>query len=48
MDLIASSYVLEGKIEKALNTYEKYRALAKENNHIGSVIDSYQGEGFIL
>ncbi|MFQ5632200.1 MAG: tetratricopeptide repeat protein, partial [bacterium] len=48
LDRIASSFVLEGKISEALNTCERYRTLAKENNRTGRVINSYQNEGFIL
>lgn len=48
LDNIASSFVHEGNITEALNTYERYRALAKEHRRIGSVITSYQNEGFIF
>ncbi len=48
LDNIASSFVQEGNITDALQTYEKYRALAKEHSRADEVIASYQNEGFIL
>jgi len=48
LDRVASSYISEGKMSEALNTYKRYRALAEENNRTGRVITSYQNEGFIL
>ncbi|MCI0563677.1 MAG: tetratricopeptide repeat protein, partial [Nitrososphaera sp.] len=48
LDNIASSFVQEGNITEALQTYEKYRALAKEHSRSDEVIASYQNEGFIL
>ena len=48
LDQIAATYVLEDRIEEALNIYKKYRSLADENNRIGNVINSYNTEGFIL
>lgn len=48
LDNIASSFVQEGNMTAALNTYERYRALAKEHSRPDEVIISYQNEGFIL
>lgn len=48
LDQIAATHVFEDGIEEALNIYKKYRSLADENDRIGSVISSYQTEGFIL
>jgi tetratricopeptide (TPR) repeat protein len=48
LNRIASSYVLEGNIGKALKIYKRYRLLAKENDRIDAVITSYQNEGLIL
>jgi tetratricopeptide (TPR) repeat protein len=45
---IASSYVIESKIEEAINVFTKYRDLAEENNNINGILDSYQSEGFVL
>ena len=45
---VAISYVYEGEIEKALNTFERYSALSNENNRFANLIYSYQNEGFLL
>jgi len=44
----ATSYVHEGSIEKALKTFEEYRALAEKEDLITNVILSYANQGFIL
>ena len=44
----ATSYVHEGNIEKALKTFEEYRALAEKEDLITNVILSYANQGFIL
>lgn len=44
----ATSYVHEGNIEKALKTFEEYRAFAEKEDLIINVILSYANQGFIL
>lgn len=48
LDRIASSYVLEGRVDEALSTYKRYRSLAETADQIEEIITSYQNEGFIL
>jgi tetratricopeptide (TPR) repeat protein len=44
----AISYVYEGNIDKALNTFEEYRSLAEKENRTLNIINSYNTCGFIL
>jgi len=44
----STSYIYEGKIEKAINTYDEYRALGEKENLVPNTIDPYFSQGFIL
>jgi len=46
--LKATSFVHEGKIEKALDTFKEYRALAEKKDVPNRIILSYTYQGFIL
>jgi tetratricopeptide (TPR) repeat protein len=45
---IAISYLHEGNTEKALKTYDDYRALAEKEKQIPNIIDSYSKQSWIL
>jgi Tfp pilus assembly protein PilF len=44
---IAVSYIYEGNTDKALKTYDDYRALAEKENMIHNIIDSYSKQSWI-
>ena len=44
----ATSFVYEGKIEKALAAFDEYRALGEKENHIPNTIDPIITQGLIL
>jgi tetratricopeptide (TPR) repeat protein len=45
---IAVSYIHEGNVDKAINTYDDYRTLAEKEKLIPNVIDSYSTSAWIL
>jgi tetratricopeptide (TPR) repeat protein len=44
----ATSFVYEGKIDKAITTYDEYRALGEKENLVPNTIDPYFIQGWIL